>query len=124
VLLLAACGGNSSDDAAQIGASATVTTTGFEGHVIRGPVEPVCLADRPCEEPFAATFSVKRDGAQVAEFSSGADGYFLVFLEPGDYEIVPAAGAPISAPAQQSRAASVGETGLTRLELSFDTGIR
>jgi hypothetical protein len=60
----------------------------------------------------------------VSEFSSGADGYFVVFLEPGEYEIVPAAEAPLPDPESQVRPVRVGATGLTRAEFSFDTGIR
>jgi hypothetical protein len=125
LLLLAACSGDTPKTGDEpIGEPTTVTTTGLEGHMIRGPVQPVCISDQPCEEPFAATFHVKRGGTSVAEFSSGGDGYFLVFLEPGDYEIVPAAEAPLADPEQQAQPVSVGKTGLTRIELSFDTGIR
>ena len=124
-LLLAACSSDAPPTGDEpIGEPTTVTTTGLEGHMIRGPVQPVCISDQPCEEPFAATFHVKRGGAAVTDFSSGSDGYFVVFLEPGDYEIVPAAEAPLESPEGQARAVSVGETGLTRIELSFDTGIR
>jgi hypothetical protein len=125
LFLLAACSSDTPKTGDEpIGEPTTVTTTGLEGHMIRGPVQPVCISDQPCEEPFAATFHVKQGGASVAEFSSGGDGYFLVFLEPGDYEIVPAAEAPLADPEQQAQPVSVGETGLTRIELSFDTGIR
>jgi hypothetical protein len=124
-LLLAACSSDTPNTGDEpIGEPTTVTTTGLEGHMVRGPVQPVCITDQPCEEPFAATFHVKRNGAKVTEFDSGADGYFLVFLEPGDYEIVPGAASPLADPEQQVQPVKVGETGLTRLELSFDTGIR
>lgn len=92
--------------------------------MVRGPVQPVCITDQPCEEPFAATFHVTREGDKVSEFSSGADGYFVVYLEPGDYKIVPGAASPLPDPEQQSRSVRVGGTGLTRVEFSFDTGIR
>src|SRR5262245_62077833 len=125
LLLLGACSSDSPPTGNEpIGEPITVTTTGLEGHMIRGPVQPVCISDQPCEEPFAATFRVKRGGADVTEFSSGSDGYFVVFLEPGDYEIVPAAEAPLAYPERQAQPISVGKTGLTRVELSFDTGIR
>jgi hypothetical protein len=126
LLLLAACSTDAPEGGsdAPIGPPTTVVTTGLEGHVIRGPMQPVCVSDLPCEEPFAATFHVKQQGAKVSEFSSGADGYFVVFLEPGEYEIVPAAEAPLPDPESQVRPVRVGATGLTRAEFSFDTGIR
>lgn len=128
LLLLAACGSESSESGTggdePIGPPTTMVTTGLEGHVVRGPVQPVCMTDQPCEEPFAATFHVNREGAEVAEFSSGADGYFVVYLEPGNYEIVPGAASPLLDPEQQAQPVRVAETGLMRIELSFDTGIR
>jgi len=128
VLLLTGCGSNSSDTSIgsdePIGPPTTVVTTGLEGHVIRGPVQPVCINGQPCEEPFAATFHVKRNGAPIQQFTTGTDGYFVVYLEPGAYEIVPDEAAPLHEPDQQPRTISVGATGLTRVEISFDTGIR
>ena len=128
VFLLAACGSDSSEKTTgsdePVGPPTTVVTTGLEGYVIRGPVQPVCINGQPCEEPFAATFHVKQDGDSIQQFTTGADGYFVVYLEPGAYEIVPDESAPLHQPAQQARAISVGETGLTLVEISFDTGIR
>jgi hypothetical protein len=127
LLLLAACSSGSYekgiDGEEPVGPATKVVTTGLEGHVIRGPVQPVCLTDQPCEEPFAATFHVKRDGAAIQDFTTAADGYFVIYLEPGEYEIVPDPAAPLAEPGQQSRAIKVGETGLTRVEILFDTGI-
>jgi hypothetical protein len=48
----------------------------------------------------------------------------VVYLPPGPYLIQPAADAPIISPQQQSKAAVVGESGLTSVHLEFDTGIR
>lgn len=128
VLLLSACASGSSEKTIgsdePIGPPTTVVTTGLEGYVIRGPVQPVCINGQPCEEPFAATFHVQQDGNAIQQFTTGADGYFVVYLEPGAYEIVPDDAAPLHQPAQQARAISVGETGLTLVEISFDTGIR
>lgn len=128
VLLLAACGSGSSekgiDGEEPTGPPTKVVTTGLEGHVIRGPVQPVCINGEPCEEPFAATFHVKRNGGAIQQFTTGTDGYFVIYLEPGAYEIVPDEAAPLHQPEQQPRTISVGATGLTRAEISFDTGIR
>lgn len=45
-------------------------------------------------------------------------------LSPGRYRVVPASDAPFIAPASQFKDVVVGEVGLTRVELHFDTGIR
>ena len=128
VLLLAACGSRSSEEVTgsdePVGPPTTVVTTGLEGYVIRGPVQPVCINGQPCEEPFAATFHVKQDGISIQQFTTSADGYFVVYLEPGAYEIVPDEAAPLHQPAQQAHTISVGKIGLTLVEISFDTGIR
>lgn len=113
--LFAAC----SDDAR------TGLDTGLTGTVVRGPTQPVCRQDDPCEdEPFAALFHVRSDGATVATFESADDGTFSAPLPPGAYLVVPDSTAPIIAPEQQSQSVQVGPVGFTEVYLSFDTGIR
>jgi hypothetical protein len=99
--------------------------TGLSGVVVRGPITPVCRADVPCDAPFSATFSIQRSGRQVAQFRSDVSGQFTVFLQPGDYTIVPAPDAPILSPGSQFKSVSVADSGaLTMVRLTFDTGIR
>lgn len=128
VMLLTGCGSATSENGVgsdePVGPPKTVVTTGLEGYVIRGPVQPVCINGQPCEEPFAATFHVKQDGKSIQQFTTAADGYFVVYLEPGAYEIVPDVTAPLHQPAQQAHTIKVGKIGLTLVEISFDTGIR
>lgn len=85
---------------------------------------PVCRIDVPCDAPFSAGFTIQRGGRRVAHFQSDAAGQFTVWLDPGAYSVVPDADAPLIAPASQSRAVTVGDTGLTTVRLTFDTGIR
>ena len=119
VLALAGTAGGCSDDAA-VGLD-----TGLMGTVLRGPTQPVCRIDDPCEdEPFAALFHVERSGHTVTQFTSGEDGAFSVPLAPGDYVVVPDAGAPIIGAEQQRKDVRVGPSGFTEVVLSFDTGIR
>lgn len=99
--------------------------TGLSGVVVRGPITPVCRVDVPCDAPFSATFSVQRSGRQVAQFRSDASGQFTVFLQPGDYTLVPAPDAPLLSPGLQIKSVSVADSGaLTMVRLTFDTGIR
>jgi hypothetical protein len=105
-------------------ASDNMAATGLAGTVMRGPVTPVCRIDVPCDAPFSASFDVQRDGARVASFHSDADGKFTIVLPPGTYLIVPASDAPLMNPSLQAKTATVNPSGLTKVELLFDTGIR
>jgi len=115
IALLAGCTGDSQD----------TLSTGLAGVVLRGPVQPVCQVDVPCEDqPFSATFAVYRGTSRVAQFRSDSLGAFTVALAPGAYRVVPALDAPIINPAGQAKDVEVGAVGFTTVELSFDTGIR
>jgi hypothetical protein len=98
-------------------------TTGLEGVVQRGPVQPVCRVGEPCDAPFRWTFEVWRRQQHVARFQSNSMGRYTVHLAPGDYSVVADSGAPLWPP-QQALAVTVGPVGLTHLDLDFDTGIR
>jgi hypothetical protein len=91
---------------------------------VRGPITPVCRVDVPCDAPFSAGFTVEQSGRRVAAFRSDAAGQFTVWLDPGAYTVVPDADAPLMARQFQSKRVTVGDTGLTTVRLTFDTGIR
>jgi hypothetical protein len=112
ILALVGCGDDTPPD------------TGLTGLVLRGPTQPVCQAEVPCDAPFAARFAVLRDGRQVREFASDAEGHFTVPLAPGSYRVVPGPDAPLLAPTSQYQDVVVRDTGLTADTLLFDTGIR
>jgi hypothetical protein len=99
-------------------------TTGLVGVVLRGPVTPVCLPDPPCDAPFRAHFTVWRASSSVAGFESDTLGRFLVWLPPGRYTVRPGTDAPILSPELQSKTVTVAGSGLTYVQLDFDTGIR
>lgn len=97
-------------------------TTGLQGVVLRGPIQPVCRVDEPCnDEPFAATFRLE-PGSKT--FSSDPEGKFLVYLKPGLYTLIPGKDAPIISPESQSKEVEVLAGQLTSVTLNFDTGIR
>ena len=103
----------------------TITTdTGLIGIVVRGPVQPVCQVQVPCDAPFGASFTVEQNGRVVATFRSDAQGRFRVHLAPGSYLVVPGSDAPIISPSGQAKPVVVGPDGLTSVRLEFDTGIR
>jgi hypothetical protein len=100
------------------------TSTGLAGTVLRGPTQPVCTVNQPCDAPFSAGFSVQRGTTQTASFRSDPQGHYEVRLSPGTYTIVPDDDAPIMTPKSQVKAVTVGPSGLTMVDLHFDTGIR
>jgi len=94
------------------------------GTVVRGPVQPVCRVDVPCDTPFSATFTVEQRDRVVATFLSDSKGHFEVRLAPGSYLVIPAATAPVIFPSSQGKEVTVGSNGPTTVVLHFDTGIR
>ncbi len=106
------------------GAVMGIPSTGLSGIVMRGPVMLVCQTQAPCDAPFSASFTVQTGGRTVAVFRSDSLGHFEVQLAPGAYVVVPGADAPIISPSSQTKPVTVGPTGLTPVQLDFDTGIR
>lgn len=98
-------------------------TTGLEGTVRRGPVTPVCQVGVPCDAPLESAFTVLVGQRIVAAFVSDSAGHYSLFLAPGVYAISPDTSAPVW-PKGQTRQAVVGQSGMTQLDLEFDTGIR
>lgn len=111
---------------AACGAAAPTPTTGLTGTVLRGPITPVCQPNADCDAPFSAGFSVTDAAGQttLAHFQSDPNGRFTVMLQPGPCRVVPDSDAPILSPASQVKTVTVGASGLTSVELQFDTGIR
>lgn len=98
-------------------------STGLEGTVFRGPIQPVCQTGTSCDAPFSAGFQVLQGGRSVAQFHSDSAGHYKVPLPPGQYTVIADSGAPVF-PQGQPQDATVGATGFTSLDLHFDTGIR
>lgn len=117
-LALAACEGD-----VMVVVAATQSTA-LIGVVIRSPTQPVCGPGISCESPFSAFFDVRQGAVPVTTFRTADDGRFRLTLPPGDYQIVPAADAPIMTPALQARTVTVVADRVTDVRLEFDTGIR
>ena len=106
------------------GAPTAPGDTGLVGTVVRGPVQPACQVDVPCDAPFSASFTVQQGDRVVAPFRSDAQGHFDVRVAPGTYIVVANPDAPIMSPRSQTKEVVVGSNGLTTVLLHFDTGIR
>jgi hypothetical protein len=93
----------------------------LEGTARRGPIQPVCHADEPCDAPLPTGFTLQQEDRVVARFASDSGGHFLVYAAAGTYLVVP--NEPIGI-GLQTPAVVIGADGLTHVDLTFDTGIR
>ena len=100
------------------------TSTGLEGVVRRGPIQPVCSPDELCDVPFSGRFEVRSGERLIAQFRSDSAGHFVARLAPGEYTVAPDSSTPLLGVMWQTHAVTVGSAGLTHVELDFDTGIR
>lgn len=97
----------------------------LEVTVVRGPILPACRIDMPCDDvPFVAGFDVRIGNQVVRTARSDTAGRFRVLLAPGTFEIVPQDDAPLLAPRTQGKMVTVTSEPVTRVRLTFDTGIR
>ncbi|MBA2476694.1 MAG: hypothetical protein H0V40_12165 [Actinobacteria bacterium] len=97
--------------------------SGVVGILTRGPTQPVCTAEEPCEAPAAGvTLSFVRAGRVSGRARTGSAGGFRLRLAPGLYAIRTSA-KPFGTVPTPARA-RVWPSRFTRLELSIDTGIR
>ncbi|MFZ2284641.1 MAG: hypothetical protein WAV86_12275 [Lutibacter sp.] len=100
-------------------------TTGLEGTVYRGPINPVAMEGQINDAPFSAIFRVYNSKNKlITSFSSNAAGEFTVMLAPGNYKIIPNKSAPIMGAESQVKEITVNAVGITNMDLYFDTGIR
>jgi hypothetical protein len=101
-------------------------TSGIEGRVTIGPQCPVMQEGSPCPDaPYVATVRVLLDGDVVATGRSAQDGSFRIPVAPGEYTVD-------AAPPDENGIATVrvqphvvvSYGGYSRVDLSFDSGIR
>jgi hypothetical protein len=122
------------------GAAASLTpppsaTVDSSAPIVSGSVHagPVCPVERPGDSSCApravdgAVLVIERaSGGEVARATSGVDGTFSVHLPPGDYRIVPQPVSGLLGTAQPMTltVAADGTTSPSRIDISYDTGIR
>ena len=104
--------------------------SGIGGRVLAGPTCPVERfppQSQCAPRPLAASLRIRRVETSSASklVHSGASGRFRVLLPPGDYIIHPLSknGSPFPRPASDRRV-RVWRGHLTRVTISYDTGIR
>ena len=106
------------------GGATAAKTSGLRGIVMRGPVMPVCMVGKPCDEPAANVKLVfLRNGKTVAIVRTGRDGRYRVALAPGAYR-VRAPGRPGIGSGIEPQTVRVPRGRCARVNFSIDTGIR
>ena len=99
------------------------TATGLKGKVMRGPTQPVCRVDEPCEEPARGVKLVfSRSGKVVARATTNQKGWYRVTLRPGRYAVT--TNNPRVAKNFSPKTATVPKDRVKRMDFDIDTGIR
>ena len=99
------------------------TTTGLRGKVMRGPTQPVCRVNEPCEEPARGVRLVfSRAGKVVARATTNQKGWYRVTLRAGRYAVSTAN--PRVAKNFSPKSATVPKSGVKRQDFDIDTGLR
>ena len=100
------------------------TDSGIEGVVTIGPMCPVVQENVPCpDRPYQAALTVLTvSGNKITQFRTDEQGRFRVDLAPGNYILHPES--PNGMPFAQDLPFTVNEHQFTRLEISYDSGIR
>jgi len=99
------------------------TATGLRGKVMRGPTQPVCRVNEPCEEPARGVKLVfYRSGKVVARATTNQRGWYRVTLRPGRYAVTTSN--PRVAKNFSPKIATVPKSGVKRQDFDIDTGIR
>ena len=104
-------------------ATPSTPASGLRGIVLRGPTEPVCVVDDPCEAPAAGiVLQFSRAGTVAARVQTGPAGGYAVRLRAGVYAVsTPAAriGSALT-----PRRVRVLQGRVTRVDFHLDTGIQ
>jgi hypothetical protein len=98
--------------------------TGLKGKVMRGPIQPVCRVDEPCDEPARNTkLLFYRSGKLVARATTNQRGWYRVTLKPGAYGVRTNRPSKLEKVPAPSRV-RVPKDRIKRVDFHIDTGIR
>ena len=99
------------------------TATGLRGKVMRGPTQPVCRVNDPCEEPARGVRLVfYRSGKAVARATTNQKGWYRVTLRPGSYTV--GTQNPRVSKNLTPKTATVPTSTVRRVDFDIDTGLR
>jgi hypothetical protein len=107
------------------GAQATTSLGTLAGVVRRGPVVPVCVAGRSCDEPASnVRLLFVRNGAVVGRTTTNLYGRYRLRLPAGSYSVRRAVTAAPLDPKLDPNRARVYAGRVTHIDFAIDTGIR
>ena len=105
------------------GSAGGATATGLKGKVMRGPTQPVCNINEPCEEPARGVRLVfSRAGKVIARAKTDQKGWYRVTLRPGPYAV--STQNPRVSMRFSPKSATVARDRVKRVDFDIDTGIR
>jgi hypothetical protein len=104
--------------------AAGTSGSGLYGKVTRGPLTPVCIAEKPCAGPAAGvTLRFMHNSAVVASTVTAKDGSYRVPLRGGSYFVRAGSSQRIGRVLRPSSVRVTAGT-WTRQNFSIDSGIR
>jgi len=104
-------------------ASASTSSSGLRGKVMRGPITPVCRINVPCEEPARGVkLFFSRSGKVVGRTTTNNKGWYRIALKPGAYSVT--TNRPGFEHRPKPSRVTVRTDRVRRVDFSIDTGIR
>jgi hypothetical protein len=104
--------------------SPTPRGSGIEGQVLLGPMCPIVQQGQGCpDQPYQATLTITdRNGVQITQFQTDAQGRFHIPLVPGEYILHPESPNGLPFAGDQTFVVETGR--YTQLTVNYDSGIR
>jgi hypothetical protein len=104
--------------------SPTPRGSGIEGQVLLGPMCPIVQQGQGCpDQPYQATLTITdRNGVQITQVQTDAQGRFHIALVPGEYILHPESPNGLPFAGDQTFVVETGR--YTQITLHYDSGIR
>ncbi len=108
--------------------------SGIRGRVVIGPscpdLQSMPTNDQCADQPYQVTLSIQtKEGKEVKQVTSGVDGTFTVYLDPGSYVIIPVSqangeGSILFTPHADPVTVTLIPLHIVDVLISYDTGVR
>lgn len=105
-------------------AGSATTASGLKGRVMRGPIQPVCRVNEPCDEPARNTkLHFYRSGKLLKSATTNQQGWYRILLRPGQYTVRTNRPSRLEKVPDPARV-RVPTGRVKRVDFQIDTGIR